>query len=147
LTDSRDDVIAGAEFASLVSSVIKVSNTKGLVCEIDAKKRFTMRLGHDPYLVLYVEKKGDICARFLVCDGIAPPYALLISPAKSCERIAEAFGDRHAMHSVKNCKLCDGKEEIVAVRKVRKHTLQIDAKPNISFLSCFVIGIFMFLMK
>jgi hypothetical protein len=51
------------------------------------------------------------------------------------------------MESVKNCRLCNGLMEVVAVRKVRKNTLEIDAKLNISFLSCFGIGIFMFLMK
>ena len=49
------------------------------------------------------------------------------------------------LRAVKTCDECGN--EIVAVRKVSKKSLEIDAKIEISFLQCFVIGIFMFLSK
>jgi hypothetical protein len=147
MTDKDGVVLCGAAFASITSSVMRICNDKGLICEIDTGSQFRMRLGKDPYLVLSAGKHGDIRAEFLECEGTAPSYRILHSPADSCRDLLRAFGSRRAMESVKNCRLCNGLVEVVAVRKVRKNTLEIDAKLNISFLSCFGIGIFMFLMK
>jgi hypothetical protein len=147
MTDKTGVVLCGAEFASLTSSVIRVSNDKGLICEIDARTHFTMRLGRDPYLVMSVGKDKEIRAEFMECDGMMPRYRVLTSPANSCRDLVQAFGSRRTMRSVKNCKLCNDSVEVVSVRKVRPNTLEIDAKCDVSFLSCFVIGIFMFLRK
>jgi hypothetical protein len=144
------DVIAAAEFASLTSSTLEVTNHRGLVCEIDvkaAKGPFVMRVGMEAVLVISVEAGGAICAEFRDCDGTEPPYPLLHSPAKSCHDVAQAFGSRPAVPSVKNCKLCSPAGEVVTVRKVRKKALAVDARSNVSFLSCFAIGLVMFLLK
>jgi hypothetical protein len=151
LTDAQTcDVLAGAEFASAISSVIQVSNSRGLVCEIDvksAKGPFIMRLGMDPVLSMSIGDRGAIVLEFKDMDGDPPLYPPLVSPPKSCADLAAAFGSRRAIRSVKNCRFCLDGNEIVAVRKVHKNALEIDAKFNVSFLACFVIGISLFLAK
>lgn len=148
LTSSHDNsVIAGAEFASAVSKVIEVSNSRGLVCEISLKDQFTMLLGSDPVMVLTKSAGRAVTAEFIENDGNTPPYQKLYSPPHICDHPATAFGTRKAIQSIKNCKLCNGEEEVVSVRKVSKNAVEIDAKHNVSFLNCFVIAIFMFLSK
>jgi hypothetical protein len=151
LTDAKtSDVLAGAKFASLTSSVLKVCNSKGLVCEVDVKGSsgpFVMRIGNDPTLVLRRGAGGSVTAEFAEFDGTVPPYAELVSPPMSAEAMITAFGTRRALKSVKNCRLCQGSEEIVAVRKVHPNSVEIDSRRNLSFVSCFVIGLFMFLTK
>jgi hypothetical protein len=151
LTDAMtSDVLAAAEFASLISSTLEVTNHRGLICEIDVKASkgpFIMRLGMDPVLVVSIGPGGAICSEFRECDGIEPPYPRLFSPAKSCDDVAKAFGSRPAIPSIKNCRLCSTAGEVIAVRKVRKKALAIDARSNVSFLSCFTIGLVMFLLK
>jgi hypothetical protein len=144
------DVLAGAEFASVTSSVLKVSNPRGLVCEVDVKGSagpFVMRLGVDPTLVLTRGRDGSVAAEFARFEGMAPPYERLLCPPMPADEMVAAFGTRRAVTSVKNCRLCEGSVEIVAVRKVQRNRLEIDARWNVSFLSCFVIGLFMFLSK
>jgi hypothetical protein len=149
ITNARtSDVLAGAKFASMMSNVLKVSNHRGLVCEVDIKGSsgpFVMRLGIEPMLVL-TRGWNWVVAEFMELDGTVPPYSELKCEATP-EVLMEAFVGRQAIKSVKNCRLCRGNEEIVAVRKVQKNRLEIDAKRNLSFLSCFVVGLFMFLSK
>jgi hypothetical protein len=151
MTDSKTaDVLAGAQFASITSSVLKVSNSRGVVCEVDIKGAsgpFVMRVGTDPTLVLRRGAGGSVTAEFAEFDGTVPPYAELVSPAMSPEAMVAAFGTRRAVKSVKNCRLCSGNEEIIAVRKVQRNSVEIDSKRNVSFVSCFVIALFMFLSK
>jgi hypothetical protein len=149
MTDSKTaDVLAGAQFASMTSSVLKVSNARGLVCEVDVNgSSFVMRIGNDPTLVLRRGPGGSVTAEFAEFDGTVPPYAELVSPPMSGEAMVAAFGTRKAIKSVKNCRLCNGTEEIVAVRKVQRNGVEIDSKRNVSLVSCFVIGMFMFLTK
>jgi hypothetical protein len=106
-----------------------------------------MRLGIDPVLILSIGDRGAIVIEFKDLDGDPPLYPPLISPAKSCTDLEAAFGSRRAMPSVKNCRFCLDDDEILAVRKVRKDAVEIDAKFNVSFLCCFVIGISIFLLK
>jgi hypothetical protein len=151
ITDAKtSDVLAGAKFASAVSSVLKVSNHRGLVCEVDVKGSsgpFVMRLGMEPTLVLTRGSGNSVIAEFMEFDGTIPPYSQLLSVQTTQDGLVAAFGSRRVVKSVKNCRLCKGVEEIVAVRKVQKNILEIDARRNVSFLSCFVIGLFMFLSK
>jgi hypothetical protein len=151
ITDARtSDVLAGAKFASIASSVLKVSNHRGLVCEVDVKGSsgpFVMRLGIEPYLVLTRGSNNSVTVEFMEFDGTVPPYSQLMSAQTSLDALVATFGTRRAMKSVKNCRLCRGTDEIIAVRKVQKNRLEIDSKRNVSFLSCFVIGLFMFLSK
>lgn len=151
LSDMSDNSVkAGAEFASATSKVLEVSNPRGLVCEVDVLKRskFVMRLGSDPVIVIKGSSGRRVEVQFMEVDGIEPPYNMLVSPAHSCDDLKKAFGDRHVIKSVKNCRLCDeGGNEVVAVRKVSKKSLEIDARADVSFLQCFAIGMFMFLSK
>jgi hypothetical protein len=151
ITDCKtSEVLAGAKFASVASNVLKVSNRRGLVCEVDmktAKGPFIMRLGIEPTLVVARDPQNSVSADFLEFDEIVPPYSRLVSHSASPDELVAAFGNRRALESVKNCRLCLGNEEIVAVRKVHKNRLEVDSKRNLSFLSCFVIALFMFLSK
>ena len=138
--------IAKATFASTFSQEIKVVNNNGLICEIDtdADGKYQMRLGNDVSLSMKKEAGHAIFAIFSIVDGVVPPYKVLTSPPGACEDIKAAFGERKAIKSIKNCKLCYDGEEIVAVRKVGKNDVEIDAKGTISFLACFSIAIFMY---
>ena len=138
--------IAKATFASTFSQEIKVVNTNGLICEIDtdADGKYQMRLGNDISLSMRKEAGHAIFAEFFAVDGVIPPFKLLTSPPGACEDLKAAFGERKAIRSVKNCKLCYNGDEIVAVRKVGKNDVEVDAKGTISFLACFTIAIFMY---
>lgn len=151
LSDMSDNSVkAGAEFASATSKVLEVSNPRGLVCEVDVQKRnrLLMRLGSDPVIVIKGGSGRYVDVEFMEIDGVIPPYKKIVSEAHSCDDLQKAFGERKVMKSVKNCRLCDENgNEVVAVRKVSKKSLEIDAKADVSILQCFVIGMFMFLSK
>ena len=144
---------ARADFVSALSSTLQVLNTKGVICEIDTKTPsgpYTMRIGEDPYLIIQSgnQKVGrSIDVQFLSVNDSKPPYSHLQSPEGICNDLAKAFGERHAIKSVKNAKFIDHDEEIISIRKVSKNRLEIDAKYNILFLHCFCIGLFMFTTK
>lgn len=148
LTDSGD-VIAGAECIS--SKLIEISNDRGLISEMDIKSHsngpFILRMGTEKRLEI-TSSNHQIKVEFSRTDEESTfPYSILIS--KTAEFLEEgSFGNRPAIKSVKNCKLCNetGKE-IVSVRKIKKNALAIDAKKNISFVSIMAIGLFMFLHK
>jgi hypothetical protein len=106
-----------------------------------------MRLGIEPTLVL-TRGSNAVTAEFMEFDGTVPPYGQLVSAqGGAMDGMSTPFAGRRALKSVKNCRLCRGTEEIIAVRKVQKNRLEIDSRRNVSFLSCFVIGLFMFLSK
>ena len=138
--------IAKATFASTFSQEIKVVNPNGLICEIDtdADGKYQMRLGNDVSLSMRKDAGDAIFAEFFAVDGVIPPFKLLTSPPGACVDLKAAFGERKALKSIKNCKLCFNGDEIVAVRKVSKNDVEVDAKGTISFLACFTIAIFMY---
>lgn len=149
LTDSGT-VLAGAELVS--SKLIEISNNLGQVSSVEitstSKGPFTLRIGNDKLMDIYASSKRAITLQFYRDEDSKFPYSTLLSPAGSCEDLKKAFGDRKVIKSVKNCKLLDtdGKE-IIAIRKIQKDALSIDAKRNISFLSCMTVGLFMFLSR
>ena len=149
LTDSGT-VLAGAELVS--SKLIEISNNLGQVSSVEIKSTskgpFTLRIGNDKLMDIYASSKRAITLQFYRDEDSKFPYSTLLSPAGSCEDLKKAFGDRKVIKSVKNCKLLDtdGKE-IIAIRKIQKDALSIDAKRNISFLSCMTVGLFMFLSR
>jgi hypothetical protein len=151
LTDTQTlEVIAAGQFTSPASSVIDVCNSRGTICEVDvqsSKGPFIMRQGVDPILIISILDRGSRWLEFKGSDGDPPLYPPMQSPAKSCAELETAFGQRKAMSSIKNCRFCHNGEEIVAVRKVQKNVVEVDAKYNVSFMYCFVIGIAMFLTK
>lgn len=138
--------LAFAEFVSLFSNEIKVENSRGLLCELVSidKGRFCMKLGQDQVLSVFLSPGRAVHAEFYPIDGSTPPYAKLTSPPAACADLKQAFGDRPAIRSVKNCKMCYKDEEVIAVRKVGKNELEVDSKSAIPFLSCFTVAIFMF---
>ena len=139
--------LAKATFLSTFSQIIKVENANGVVCEIDTDSdgKFQMKLGNDVTLSLRKEAGDAIIAEFYELDGIVPPYKRLISPPGICVDLKNAFGERPALKSIKNCKMCFDGEEILAIRKIAKNDVEIDAKGTLSFLTCFTIAMFMFL--
>jgi hypothetical protein len=151
LTDAQTlEVIAAAQFTSATSSVIDVCNSRGTICEVDVKSSkgpFILRQGMDPLLIVSIGDKGSRCLEFKESEGDSPLYPPMQSPAKSCADIPATFGNRRAIASVKNCRFCSGGEEVVAVRKIQKNAIEIDAKYNVPFFYCFGIGIAMFLAK
>lgn len=144
---NSESPLATATFLSTFSQIIKVENANGVVCEIDTDTdgKFQMRLGSDVTISLRKEAGDAIIADFYELDGIVPPYKRLISPPGVCTDLKSAFGERTAMKSIKNCKMCFDGEEIIAVRKVEKNDVEVDAKGTLSFLACFAISMFMFL--
>ncbi|OHT11788.1 hypothetical protein TRFO_18684 [Tritrichomonas foetus] len=140
------NVVAGASMPS--SKLFEINNMNGLIAEIDvesSKGPFIMRLGNDKIMSVSGGPGRMVKCEFFDNDDSKPPYHLLISKARACMDTSKAFGSRRAIQSIKNCKLCDSDEkEIIAVRKIRKNVLEIDAKYNISFVSCMVVGLFMF---
>ncbi|EAY13857.1 hypothetical protein TVAG_044170 [Trichomonas vaginalis G3] len=147
--DNSGSFVAQAKYASTFSQEIKVSNPRGLICEIDTNNEglFNMRLGNDISLSLKIEAGHAVHAEFFEIDGVIPPYKKLTSPPGICSDLKSAFGDRKAIPSIKNCKMCFNGEEIIAVRKVAKDDVEIDAKGTISFLACFSIALFMFVQS
>lgn len=149
VADKSGQFIAQAQFASTFSQEIKVSNPRGLICEIDTNNDglFNMRIGNDISLSLRIEAGHAVHAEFFEVDGVIPPYKKLTSPPGICADLKSAFGDRKAIQSIKNCKMCSNGEEIIAVRKVDKNDVEVDAKGTISFLACFSIAIFMYVQS
>lgn len=149
LTDSGN-VIAGAECIS--SKLIEISNDRGLISEMDIKSYstgpFILRMGNEKRLEITASSSRQIKVEFSRTDEESTfPYTVLISQAASTLEEG-SFGNRPAIKSIKNCKLCnDVGKEIVSVRKIKKNALAIDAKKNISFVSVMAIGLFMFLHK
>ena len=144
----KDQILAFTEINSLFSNLIEVYNSKGLISELISNSEegtFQMKLGIEKLLEIKIGAGRAIFVNFFEIDGIKPPYESLICPPGSCIDLHYAFGNRFVLPSIKNCKLCFNSEEIIAIRKVEKDLLEIDSKPNISFLTCFALSIFMFL--
>jgi len=143
----KSDVIALASYSSVFSSLLLVSNHRGLLCEIDTDNKpntYQMRLGNDIVFQIYLGPARSVIMEFYEMDGITPPYQVLVSPPSSCADISAAFGNRQAVKSIKNCKLCYKSEEILSIRKIDKHIVSVDSRSNVSMLACFALAIFMF---
>ncbi|OHT03685.1 hypothetical protein TRFO_28810 [Tritrichomonas foetus] len=149
LTDSGN-VLAGAQYSS--SKVIEISNNHGLIAEVDIvskKGPFILRIGDEEKLEIVSGAGRSITVNFVIEEDSKFPYTKLISPPNACDDVTKAFGSRHAIQSVKNCKLCkeNQKDEVVAVRKTKNNVLSIDALQEIPLIYCMAIGLFMFISK
>ncbi|KAH0791814.1 hypothetical protein GPJ56_004308 [Histomonas meleagridis] len=143
------NVIAGAEFESTSSNIMQISNSRGIICEMNLKTshKCSVLIGNETTARI-TRKDGVVKVEQFEIDGIKPKYPLLISQLNKIGALEDAFGKRRAIKSIKNCKLCDEENnEVIAVRKTHRSVLDIDSKYNVSFLTCFVVGIFMFLSK
>lgn len=139
---ANDAELARAEFASLFSDVINVSNDRGLVCEIEASpQQYLLRIGNEVCLSIISTPENKIHLDFAETDQFTPPYKVLESSNEV------NFDDRPYIPSIKNCQIFNISTEIIAVRKIEKNRLEIDAIYNIYFLSCFALGLYMFLLR
>lgn len=151
ISNTSAEPLARADYESALSSTLQVMNSRGMICEIDTKKPsgpYNMRVGSDIYITIKGGPGRLVDVEFFSVDGSKPPYPHLQSASGICNNLETAFGKRKAIQSVKNGKfMSENNEEIVAVRKVSKNRLEIDAKYNILFLHCFCIGLYMFTTK
>lgn len=145
IDEGKGSVVAGAEFSNNFGNAINISNSRGLIGEIKVKsKSFQLLFGQD--LWAKVSNKNDIISmNFFTVDDSEPPYDVITSTDIS--DLQAAFGGRTVVPSVKNCKMCDSSgNEVIAIRKISKHELSIDSRRNLSFLACFTLAMYMFVM-
>ena len=98
-------------------------------------------LGRDVCTVRYNKSKSTpstrVCRVYLLERDSSLPYVL-----RSCSASDDRFGPRHVLPSVKNCILVDAeKQEKMAVMKVGKNTLCIDAVSEIPPHIVFLVGV------
>ena len=150
---NSNEVLIGGKYSSL--KLVELSNSLGIIGEIDIeqnnppKRKWTLRIGNEKVLQIASGAGNFIQVDFEKNENSNYPYSKLVSLQGACDDLIKAFGNsRHAVKSIKNCKLCDENgKEIVAVRKTKKDLLLIDAKQNVSVIAVMAIGVFMFTNK
>lgn len=142
---TKDSIFqARAKFKSFTSRKISIENQHGLICKLQVGDTYHLFFATELVMTICRNEEGGVSVHFIETEDWKFPYTELVSPAVITSNTREAFGERVAIPSVKNCRLCCEEKEVVAVRKISKTELAIDSLIDVSFLYCFAIGIFMF---
>ena len=155
-----NDILASAEFAGAMSSLLNVSNSLGTLCQIETNPNgpYVLRIGNSPFLVIALSPYKEVTVHF---ENIENYDSLeeeesnrrastpdLINNGNARRDPTTTFGGRECIQSIKNVKLCsvDGKE-FIAVRKVAKNVVEVDALIKVHFLACFAVAMFMYMYR
>ena len=140
------ELLMSLKFKSSAKEVpLECENFKGVILLNRDGNQYCLRreseLGRDVCTVRYNKSKSTpstrVCRVYLLERDSSLPYVL-----RSCSASDDRFGPRHVLPSVKNCILVDAeKQEKMAVMKVGKNTLCIDAVSEIPPHIVFLVGV------
>ena len=140
------ELIVSAKFKSSAKEVhIECEDFKGIMLLNREGSQYCLRreseLGQDVCTVRYNKSRSypseRVCRVYLLERAESLPYVL-----KSSRDCSERFGARHVIPSTKNCVLVDQtKQEKIAVMKVGKNALCIDAVSEIQPYVVFLVGV------